>query len=261
MDLIDTHCHLDFPDFDKDREAVIGKAKGAGIVKVVNVASSLEGCRKTLELAKEFDFISGTAGVHPHYADSVDDKLVRSLFEMAQHKKTVAIGEVGLDYYRNISSRENQKAAFLKFINLSKELDLPLIVHSRDALGDVLDILKAQLKGKGRGVVHCFSGSAEDINKILNLGFYISFTCNLTFKNAGALREIAKLVPLEQLLLETDAPFLAPQVFRGKRNEPSYITHLLEALSQIKGLPKEKIAETTTHNADKLFKLGIEALL
>ena len=258
MNLIDTHCHLDFPDFDKDREAVIDRAKKAGIVRIVNVASSLEGCRKTSELAKKFDFIYGTVGIHPHYADSVDDKLISSLYEMAQHKKTVAIGEVGLDYYRNISSRENQKAAFLKFINLSKELDLPLIVHSRDALGDVLDILKAQLKSKGRGVVHCFFGRGEDINKILNLGFYISFTCNLTFKNAGTLREIAKLIPMEQLLLETDAPFLAPQFFRGKRNEPSYITHLLEALSQIKDLPKEKIAEVTTRNANKLFKLGLE---
>ncbi len=257
MNLVDTHCHLDFPDFDRDRADVINRARESGIVRMINISSSLEGCRKTLELIKKFDFIYGAIGVHPHDASSVTDEILLSLKEMAGQKKVAAIGEVGLDYYRNLSPREKQKEVFLKFISFSGELELPLVIHSRDSLDEVLAILKSVPHSNLRGVVHCFSGDSRTLGEVLEMGLFVSFTCNLTFKNAGNLREIARNVPLERLLLETDAPFLAPQAFRGKRNEPAYIVHLAETLAQIKGVAKEKIAEITTRNANELFRLEI----
>jgi len=258
MNLIDTHCHLDFPDFDRDRKDVIKNARDAGVVRIINISSSLDGCKKTLELTKKFDFIYGSIGIHPHDAKTVDDNLLVSIKDMAKEKKIVAIGEVGLDYYRNLSPKDDQKNTFLRFIALSKELDLPLVIHTRESTKDVLGILKDNFNQDARGVVHCFSADLEALKSLLDMGFHVSFTCNLTFKNASKLKDLAKYVPLEKLLLETDAPFLAPQNFRGKRNEPAYLVHLVEILSQIKGVGKEEIAEVTTRNANRLFKLGFK---
>ena len=257
MNLIDTHCHLDFPEFDKDRRDAIDRAASGGIVRIINVSSSLEGCRKTLALTEKYELIYGTVGIHPHYADSAGEDSLGSLKKLAANKKIVAIGETGLDYYRNISSRENQERLFLRSIALANDLDLPLVVHSRNATKDVSRILRQHVKTGRRGVFHCFSGTAREMDEILDMGFYISFTCNLTFKNGGPLRELAGRLPVDRLLIETDAPFLAPQQFRGRRNEPAYISYLLEAISDIKGLSRESIAEVTTGNANKFFKLGI----
>ncbi|PIU42120.1 MAG: hydrolase TatD [Candidatus Omnitrophica bacterium CG07_land_8_20_14_0_80_42_15] len=257
MNLIDTHCHLDFPDFDKDRLSVINRAKDAGIVRILNVSCSMKSCKKTSELTRGSDSIYGSIGIHPHDAASADDAAISSLKEMAKDKKIVAIGEVGLDYYRNLSPKEKQVEVFLKFISISKELNLPLIIHSRNAMAETLDIIKREFKGNCKGVFHCFSGDEKSLDEILGLGFYVSFTCNITFKNAERLREIVKIAPMDKVLLETDAPFLAPQHLRGKRNEPAYLAYLLDAVSEIKGLSKEEIADTTTRNANRLFKLGI----
>jgi len=253
MNLIDTHCHLDFPEFDRDRQDVVERALSQGVIRMLNVSSGFESLEKTLELTRTYSFIYGTVGIHPHYADSVDENKISYLAEMAKSKKVLAIGEVGLDYYRNKSSLDNQKNVFLKFVNLAKNLKLPLVIHSRNAMGDVLAILKEHYTSGRGGVFHCFSGTEADLNEVLGLGFYVSFTCNLTFKNASRLRDIAKRVPTDRLLLETDAPFLAPQKYRGKRNEPAYLVELIEALSEIKGIPKDEIAEITTRNADELF--------
>jgi len=177
---------------------------------------------------------------------------------MGSSKKVVAIGEVGLDYYRNLSPKKVQIASFIKFIRLSSDLKLPLIIHSRDAGPETLDILKKETGGRARGVMHCFSGDERMLEDCIDLGLYISFTCNLTFKNAERLKRVAKAAPIERLLLETDAPFLAPEGMRGRRNEPAYIVKLVEELARIKDLSAGDIGRITTHNASRLFSLGLE---
>ncbi len=174
---------------------------------------------------------------------------------MAGEDKVLAIGEVGLDYYKNISPKNAQKSAFKKFIRLSTELGLPLIIHNRQANSDTLDILRGELGGNVKGVMHCFSGDADFLDQCLDIGVHVSFTCNITFKNAGKLREVVTRTPLEKLLLETDAPFLAPQIKRGERNESSYLIYLVEELARIKGVEQKKIEEATTQNAIRLFNL------
>jgi TatD DNase family protein len=256
--LIDTHCHLDFRDFDLDRDSVIERAKEKGVIRIINVGSSIEGSHRAVELARKYDIVYASIGIHPHEADSATDGVIDDLKILGREKKVVAIGEVGLDYYRNSSTKKSQAAAFKRFIGLARQLKLPLIIHSREADSDILEILKTE-KGKDQtGVVHCFSGSKKFLKECLDFGFYVSFTCNLTFKNAKALRELAKFVPIESVLLETDAPFLAPEGMRGKRNEPSYLAYLANEWSSLSGLSKDDIERITTHNANKLFKLGLE---
>jgi len=286
--LIDTHCHLDFKDFDKDCDNVVSRAVEKGVVRIINVASSVEGSRRAVELADKYDIIYASIGVHPHDADSVTDKIIEEFKVLAgrahlsvpyhgKQSKVVAIGEVGLDYYpvpiaasplryRTCSDeiKEVQQATFRKFIQLARELDLPLIIHSREADEDTINILKeySQLPTPSpqliKGVMHCFSGDEKMLKICLDLGLYISFTCNLTFKNAKKLREIAKITPIERVFLETDAPFLAPEGMRGKRNEPAYLTYLVDEWVKLTGLSKEDIARITTHNANGFFKLGLK---
>lgn len=262
--LIDTHCHLDFKDYDADRDGVIDRAVSAGVARIINVASSIEGTRRSLELAKKYDMVYASVGVHPHDASQVTDQIIGEFKTLTKSDKVVAIGEVGLDYYRNLSPKESQVEAFKKFIHLAQELDLPLIIHSREADIDTINILKeyairnTQYARRIKGVVHCFSGGAEFLKECLDLGLYISFTSNLTFKKAGALREVAKTVPIEKVLLETDAPYLAPEGMRGKRNEPAYLTRLVDEWVKLTGLSKEDIERITTHNANELFKLNLK---
>lgn len=255
--LIDTHCHLDFKDFDCDRDAVIDRAKARGIERIINVASSIEGSRRSVELAAKYDMVYASIGVHPHEAKVVTDKVISDFRALAKEKKVVAVGEVGLDYYRNLSPKDEQISAFKKFIHLARDLNLPLIIHSREAHDDALDILTKENKGGVDTVMHCFAGDGDFLKKCLDTGLYISFTCSLTFKNAKELREVAKFVPIERLMLETDAPFLAPQEFRGKRNEPAYLTFIVEEWHGILGLSKDDIARITTHNANTFFKLDL----
>ena len=253
--LIDTHCHLDFKDFDNDRELVIRRAKEEGIASIINVGSSLEGTKKSIELAEKNDFIFAAAGIHPHEADNIKDADLESFKNCFSSKKIVAIGEIGLDYYRNLSSKDNQKKLFIKLLQEAINRNLPVIIHNRDAHEDVMFILKDVMGLSIKGVMHCFSGDEKLLGECLDLGLFISFTCNLTFKNAGKLREVAKLVPVDRILIETDAPFLAPQAFRGRRNEPSYVKYLADELARIKKISIDEISRLTTDNAKKLFKL------
>ncbi len=255
--LIDTHCHLDFKDFDPDRDDVLARASQAGVGRIIDVASSIDGSRRTVALANRYAMVYASVGVHPHEASSVTDGVIADLKGLAKDKKVVAIGEVGLDYYRNLAPRDEQIAAFRKFIRLASDLGLPLILHTRQADKDALDILRSERSRELKGVVHCFSGNADFLKECLDLGLYISFTCILTFKNAEALREVAKIVPPERLLLETDAPYLAPQAFRGTRNEPMHLQSLIEEWSRLLALSKEDIARITTHNANELFSLEL----
>jgi len=257
--LIDTHCHLDFKDFDTDRDSAIARAKAAGIGRIINVGSSLEGSMRSVALAEKNDMVYASVGVHPHAANSVTPDVIARIKSLAANPRVVAIGEVGLDYYRNLSLKMEQIAALEAFITLSGELDLPLIIHARECGNEVIDMLKKSRQGSAvRGVMHCFSGDEGALKKCLDMGLYVSFTCNLTFKNAKALRQTAKAVPAERLLLETDAPYLAPEGMRGKRNEPAYMVKLVDEWSEILGLSKDDIERITTHNANTLFALGLE---
>ncbi len=269
--LIDSHCHLDFKDFELDLDDVIDRAKKKGVIRIVNVGSSIEGSRRSVRLAQKYDLVYASVGVHPHEASQVTDKVIEDIRALAKEQKVVAIGEVGLDYYRNLSPKDEQIEAFKKFIHLALDLDLPLIIHSREADADTIKILNeyACLSGRQaihnthdtirlRGVIHCFSGNAQFLKECLGLGLNISFTSNLTFKKAEALREVARTVPIEKVLLETDAPYLAPNGMRGKRNEPAYLTYLVDEWMKLTGLSREDIERITTHNANELFKLGLK---
>jgi len=259
MRLVDTHCHLDFPEFDSDREEVIKRAKDAGIISIINVASTLEGSRKSVELSERYDCVYASVGIHPHDAKGFNDFAFSALKDLAKEKKVVAIGEVGLDYYRNLSPAGMQQAAFRRFLHLAKETGLPLIIHCRDASEDLLKIIKKEMAAPVKGVVHCFPADEELLNNVLDLGMYVSFTCNLTFKNAAKLREIVKsLVPMDRVLVETDAPYLAPEGMRGKRNEPAYMIKVVEEIAGLKGLTPEDVARVTTLNCVRLFGVGAE---
>jgi TatD DNase family protein len=268
MPLIDTHCHLDFRDFDRNRDEVIARALAAGVEKIINVGSSLEGSRRAVELAAKHDCVYATVGIHPHEARTVSDGVMKELKDLAGRKKVVAIGEVGLDYYRSLSPKEEQISAFRRFIRLALDTGLPMIFHTRDAENTndasygLLDILKREDPlSKVRGVVHCFSGDEAFLKRCLDMGFYISFTCKLTLKTQDAMRAVAALTPVERLLLETDAPYLLPAALKNKKipNEPAHLTYLVDEWSRILKLSKEDIGRITTHNAGRLFGLGIES--
>ena len=251
--LIDTHCHLDFPEFDEDRDEVIRRAKSAGIGYIINIGSSLSGSKKALELSRQYDFIYATIGLHPHEADKFNDEARASIEGLVREDKVVAIGETGLDYYKNYSKTENQKALFRYLVQLAKDSGLPLVIHNRQAQDDTLKILNEVMPMKA--VVHCFSGDENFLKKCLDSGFFISFTCNITYKKAKDLRALVKLTPLNRLMLETDAPFLPPEGLRGKRNEPAYVKFLAEEIARIKEVGFEEVDRITTDNARRFFNL------
>jgi len=252
--LIDTHCHLDFAAFDPDRDQVIRRAREAGINYIINIGATLESSAASCALAQKHPEIYASVGLHPHDADTFDSLAQDRLRQLASGKKVVAIGETGLDYYRNLSGKENQRQAFLKQIALAKERGLPVVVHCRQAEDETLQILKAALPLPA--VVHCFSGDESFLKACLDCGFFISYTCNITYKKFSALREMVGLTPLDRLMLETDAPYLSPEGFRNQRNEPAQIKLLADRVSQIKGVSFDKIADQTTQNAKGFFKLG-----
>ncbi|MBM3246220.1 MAG: TatD family deoxyribonuclease [Candidatus Omnitrophica bacterium] len=252
--LIDTHCHLDFPEFNQDRDEVIRRAQGAGVNYLINIGSSLAATRASVALAKKYDFIYATAGIHPHEADSFNPRSPRAELEaLAKEEKVVAIGEIGLDYFKNYAHPENQKSLFISLLELARDLDKPVVIHSRQAQEDTLKILKGALPKKT--VVHCFSADEHFLKECLALGLLVSFTCNITYRQADSLRGLVKAAPLQQLLLETDAPFLPPEGLRGRRNEPMYVKTLAEEVAKIKGIGVEEIARVTTQNAKSFFNL------
>jgi TatD DNase family protein len=251
--LVDTHCHLDFPQFDPDRDAVIRRAGDAGVNYLVNIGATLDSSAAACDLAARYAQVYAGVGVHPHEADGFNQEAEAKLRELALRKKVVAVGETGLDFYRNLSSEENQLSAFNRQIRLAKDLKLPLVIHSRQAEEQVLKVLKGAMPLEA--VIHCFSGDESFLTGCLSLGFFISFTCNITYKKAQGLREMVKLTPLDRLMLETDAPYLSPEGFRGKRNEPLQVQLLAKQVSLIKGISVEEIADNTTQNAKGFFKL------
>jgi len=251
--LVDTHCHLDFPQFDPDRESVLKRAIDADVSRLVNVGADLKSSLASCELADKFAEIFAAVGVHPHDADNFTPQLKSRIALLAKNNKVAAIGEIGLDFFRNLAKADNQKTAFRELIKLAKDLGLPVIVHSRGADSQALEILKEMQPLKA--VIHCFSAGADFLKNCLDLGFYVSFTCNITYDKSKDLREVVKIARLERMMLETDAPYLPPQDLRGKRNEPANIKTLAWELAKIKQVEIADLARVTTENAFRFFKL------
>lgn len=260
--LIDTHCHLHFDAFDSDRQSVIDRAQAAGVQYLINVGTDPENNEKAFDLAKRHPFMRHTAGLHPHSAHGVGNaeaakgSFLTALEEFIQRSHPVAIGEIGLDYFKSEADPDTQKKVFRQMLGLAKKYDLPVIVHSRNAFEDTYEILRSESAEGLRGVMHCFSYDGSALKKIIDIGFLASFTCNLTFKNSAALLEVALKAPLERVMLETDAPYLAPQSRRGQRNEPSFLPELAAFLAEKKGIATEKLIETTTENALRFFGIS-----
>jgi len=253
--LIDTHAHLSLPQFDKDRTEVIKRARDAGIKHIITVGTDSDDCRKAVALAQEHDFISAAVGIHPHDAKTINAETYSLLRELAADDNVVAIGEIGLDFYRNLSSQEIQVQHFREQLWLAREVSLPVIIHDRDAHQKVLQILQEEKAETMGGVIHCFSGDWEMAKACLDLGFYISIPGTITFKKSDAYHKLVRDLPLDRMLVETDCPFLAPYPFRGKRNEPAYVQYVAETVARIKRIAQEELAKITTQNAQKLFNL------
>jgi TatD DNase family protein len=255
--LIDSHAHIQGKEYAGEREAVIARARQAGVEKIIAVggAGDMSSNTEARALADAFPNVYATVGMHPHDAKDVGAEDVAKLKELAAHPKVVAVGETGLDYYYSHSPHDVQRRVFGQFIHMALETDLPIVVHERDAAQETAELLRSEGAGKLRGVIHCFTGNYEAACAYLDLGFYLSFTGIITFKNAGPLREVVRKVPLERMLVETDSPYLTPVPHRGKRNEPAYVRWVAEAIAHIKGIEVEEVAETTTRNVQDLFKI------
>jgi TatD DNase family protein len=264
--LVDTHCHLNFELFASDRAETLERARAAGVRGILNPGIDISSSQAALLLADQEPELYAAVGIHPNDALQWDEDSLPALRKLASHPKAVAIGEIGLDYYRDRTPRPQQKHAFQRQLELAAELELPVIIHNRDATADTLQILadwSAQLAGgplSGRfGVLHSFSGSLREAHQAIGLGFYIGITGPVTFRNADELRQVAAGIPLERLLIETDAPFLTPHPHRGKRNEPAYVRFVAEKIAEIHSLPFETAAQTAAANAERLFnwRVGI----
>jgi len=253
--LVDTHAHLQWNSFDIDREKVLIRAREAHVNCIVNIGFDVDGSIKGVKLAEQHEGLYAAVGIHPHNAIQLDQNVLNKLRELSENPKVVAIGEIGLDYYRNLSAREAQKKAFEAQLLLAEELELPVAVHDREAHRDVLEII-SRFRGKIKGIMHCFSGSKEMAEQCIRSGFLVSFAGNVTYPNAHKLHEIAKWIDLRKTLIETDSPWLAPQDVRGKRNEPSFLPLTAKKIASLKGIRLDDLAAATTKNAEAIFKLA-----
>ncbi len=253
--LIDTHAHLIDQKFSSDLDLVLDRAKKAGVEAVINVGYTLSYARKAVALAGMYPELYAAVGIHPHDAAQASKGYLEELKKLAQNTKVVALGEMGLDFYRNISPPAVQERVFREQLALAKEVNLPVIIHDRDAHDRVIEIIKEEKAGETGGVLHCFSGDYNLAKKCINEGFYISIAGPVTFNKAADLKEVAAKCPRERLLIETDCPYLAPQPYRGKRNEPAYVSFVCKEIASLRGESFEEVAAYTTENAKKLFKL------
>ncbi len=255
---IETHAHLYFNKFDNDRDDAIQRAFDSDVKKIINIATDLETSKACLELAEKYEELYATVGFHPTDAAKLTDGSFQELRQLAARQKVVAIGEIGLDFYWDTCPPDVQEAAFRRQINFAKEIGLPIVIHNREATSEILRILKSEGVTGLTGVFHCFSEDVVVAAEVIELGFYISFTGNLTFKNSK-LPEVAQEIPLNRLLLETDCPFLSPEPKRGRRNEPAHVVYIAQKLAEIKGVELTEIENATTENAICLFGLGEKA--
>lgn len=252
--LVDSHCHLDFPDFSTELDAIVARARAAGIGRLVTISTRVKKHAQVLAIAEKFPEVFCSVGTHPHYSHEETDIAAAKLIAISKHPKVVAIGEAGLDYFRNNSPRDAQAASLRQHIAAARETGLPLVIHSRDCDADMARILREE-SGKGTfpAVLHCFTGGRDLAFAAVDLGHYVSFTGILTFKNSDALREVAAALPADRIMVETDAPYLAPLPYRGKRNEPAYVAETAKVLADTRGVSADEIARQTTENFFRLF--------
>lgn len=251
--IIDTHAHYDDKAFDEDRTEVLESMAGEGIGRIVNIGSSLEACKRTIQLMEQYDFIYGALGIHPTDSGELTESDIEWIKEMCALEKCVAVGEIGLDYYWDEPDRAIQKKWFVRQLELAKEVNLPVVIHSRDAAQDTVDIMKAEKAQEIGGVVHCYSYSREMAKTFLDMGFYFGIGGVVTFNNGRKLKEVVEYLPMDRIVLETDSPYLAPVPFRGKRNDSRKLIHVVEQIANIKGISLEEVQQTTTQNAHNLY--------
>ncbi len=252
----DTHAHVDDRAFDADRDTVIASLREKGIDLVVDPGCDIPSSRKAVGIAERHDMVYAAVGVHPHDCKDMTDDDFDDLISLAQHPKVVAIGEIGLDYHYDFSPRDIQKKRFAEQLKLSRELDLPVIIHQREATEDCMDIVR-RIKVK-RGVFHCFSGSLETAKELIDLGYYLSFTGVVTFKNAKKAPEILRWIPKDRYMIETDSPYMTPEPFRGKRNDPGYVRLVAEKIAEIRGESVEEVARQTMENGKRFFEINTD---
>lgn len=252
--LVDTHAHLNDEQFNEDRNLVIQRAKEAGVDTIINIGYNKETILTTLDLINQYDFIFGAIGWHPNHAHEMTEEDLDWIEKLTDHPKILAIGEIGLDYYWDYAPKEIQQIVFRKQIQMAKRVQLPIIIHDRDAHSDICTILQEEGAKEVGGIMHSFSGSLEMAKECIELGFYISFSGPVTFKNAKKPKEIAKEIPLERILVETDSPYLTPEPFRGKRNESAYVRYVAEKIAELREMDFEKFQEITSENARRILR-------
>ena len=257
MELIDSHAHIDFPQFAEDREAMLDRARAAGVTTLLAIGTGPgpEKLDSALPFAEKHDWIYATIGIHPHEAKEVTTAHLDELARLAKHPKVIAWGEIGLDYFYDHSPRETQLKVFREQMALAQQAKLPIIIHCRDAWPDCMNMLEDHWKPTGiGGILHCFSSTLEDARRGIEMGFLISFAGNSTYPKAQNLRDVAKALPLEKILIETDSPYLAPQAYRGKRNEPAYVAEVARTIASVRDLSPDEIAAATSENFRRLFR-------
>jgi TatD DNase family protein len=253
--MIDSHAHLTLPQFDDDRNMVIRRALDAGLTHIITVGIDVEDCKKALDLSQQHEIISVSVGIHPHDTKSVNTGTYDALKAFAKQDRVVAIGEIGLDFYRNLSPQETQVRSFREQLQVAREVSLPVIIHDREAHREIVEILQQEKADEIGGVIHCFSGDWAMAKTCMDMGFYISIPGTVTFKASGTYQDLVRKIPLDRMLIETDCPFLTPHPYRGKRNEPARVRIVAEAIARIKDRKVEEIGEHTARNTRKLFRL------
>lgn len=253
--LFDSHAHIDDKRFDNDRDEVIERAKEAGVKYIMNPGADFESSDRAVKLAEKYDMVYAAVGIHPHDASSMDDMMLQLIKAMARKKKVKAIGEIGLDFHYDFSPRDIQEKWFIEQVRLAKELNMPIIIHDREANQPVMDILKREKAFDTGVLMHCYSGSAELARQYVNLGAYISIAGPITFKNAQKTVKVVEEISLDRLMIETDSPYLTPIPYRGKRNESSYVQYVAGRIAEIKGITPEEVGERTLENAKKFFRI------
>ena len=254
MEFFDSHAHYNDERFKEDRENLIKKIYGEGVTKIINAGYSLESSKEAIEIAKEYEFMYVTVGISPNDIDNFKEEYLIEIKNLAKNKKVVAIGEIGLDYYWNKENKELQKQLFISQIEIANELKLPIVIHTREAIYDTLEILKNNNCNK-KGVFHCCPLNVDLVREGIKLGFYISFAGPVTFKNSRNTEEIIKMVPLEKILIETDSPYLSPEPLRGKRNDSRNVKYIAQKIADVKGITLEEAAKATYDNAKRLFEI------
>lgn len=253
--LVDSHAHIDDDRFDSDRDEILARAAAAGVERIINIGADMESSARSLTLAEKYPAIFATVGMHPHDAKQMQEADYSKLIDWLRHPKVVAIGEIGLDYHYDLSPRSVQKEVFLRQLDIARQTGKPFVIHERESHGDMLDIIKTVARGL-EGVFHCFSGSVETAREYLKMGFYISIAGPVTFPKSVKTKEVAKFVPLDRLLLETDAPYLTPHPFRGRRNEPAYVRLVAEEVAALRNIPVTDLIQATGENARRLFQFA-----